>query len=81
MKDDEAISGGVRAECNMVVHNHPSGDPTPSPEDVIRADTSVCPYATSSSASSATSASRKEGLASFRIPFVVSLSNHERPLR
>ena len=45
----------------VVVHNHPSGDPTPSPEDIIRADTLVCPYGTISPASSATSVSRKEG--------------------
>ncbi len=30
----------------VVVHNHPSGDPTPSPKDLIRADTWVRPYAT-----------------------------------
>jgi hypothetical protein len=51
----------------VVVHNHPSGNPTPSPKDLIRADTSACPYATLSSASSATSASRKEGWGSGRL--------------
>jgi len=28
----------------VVVHNCPSGDSTPSPEGIIRADTWVCPY-------------------------------------